>query len=70
MVQATGETPMKLFATRNAGNAEAKNSKLFMIFVFLAMVGCFVANRLAGFKAGSRRKSQAARSVPGLKIEN
>jgi hypothetical protein len=61
---------VKLFAAKNAGNAEVKNSKLFTVFVFLAMVGFLVVKRLAGFKAGSRRRSQSARGSSKLKVEN
>ena len=61
---------MKLFAAKNATSREAKGSKLFVVFVFLAMVGFYVVNRLAGFRAGFRRKPQSARGSSVLKIES
>jgi hypothetical protein len=58
-----GGDNVKLFAARNIESTEVKYSKLFTGFVFLAIVGFFAVNRLAGFKAGWRRKSKRARDL-------
>jgi hypothetical protein len=46
---------MKSVAAKNAGNAETKTSKLFVIFVFLVIFGFYAVKRLAVLKRFLRR---------------